>query len=91
MRPVLTKVIKSGGAYWLRVPAERIAEFPNKEPFSVKVYKHEAPYTTYVPTMQTEVKRFGKDQGLSVPGALVTAGILRHRQDVAIAIVTNTV
>jgi len=91
MRPVLTKVIKSGRVYWLRVPSDRLPEFPTKERFSVKVYKIEPPYTVYVPTMQTEIKRFGKDQGLSVPAALVTAGILRHRQDVAVTLVPRTV
>ena len=91
MRPFSTKVIKTGSEFWMRVPADLLKELPAHESFSVKVHKAEPPYTVYVPTMETKLRRFGKDHGLTVPKALVTTGILRHRMDVAIALVPRTV
>ena len=91
MRSFSTKVIKTGSEFWMRVPADVLAELPTIESFSVKVHKAEPPYTVYVPTMETKLRRFGKDHGLTVPKALVSAGVLKHRMDVAIALVPRTV
>jgi antitoxin component of MazEF toxin-antitoxin module len=91
MRSFPTKVIKTGTEFWMRVPTDVLKELPAHESFSVKVHKAEPPYTVYVPTMETKVRRFGKDHGLTVPKALVTAGVLKHRMDVAVALVPRTV
>jgi hypothetical protein len=82
-----SKVVKFGSAYALRIDAAFAAAVPARGSFCVRVYSPEPPYPVFVPTLETHVRRFGKDVALPVPSALVTAGVLRHRQVVALALV----
>lgn len=91
MQAFTTRVIRTGSDYWMRVPADRVQDLPQKESFSVRVSKPEKPFTVYVPTMETRLRRFGRDQGLTVPKVLVTAGVLKHRADILVTLVPRAV
>lgn len=91
MQSFSTRVIKSGSEYWLRVPTANVSSIPKTGMLFVRVHKPEPPYTVFVPSMETKMRRFGKETGLSVPKVLVTSGVLRHKQEVAVAILANTV
>ncbi len=57
--------------------------------FVVRLCEQNNPRQVTVPTMETQVKRFGADRCLVVPAALVKGGILRARHDVLVTMLPN--
>jgi len=75
----------ASGGYVIRLTAEQVATLPGGGAhFVVRLSHAENPKTTLVPTMETCVKRYGRDSCLVVPSALITGGVLRARHDVLV-------
>jgi spermidine synthase len=72
----------------MKIPASFAETLPkNGERFVVRVFDAAPPYTVFVPTLETQLRRFGSEWGLPVPAALITGRALRHRQTVSVALV----
>jgi hypothetical protein len=82
----------AAGGYVIRLLAVQADALPSGGArFVVRLSDPENPRHAFVPTMETQVKRFGVDRCLVVPSALVVGGVLRARHDVLVTLVPSTV